>query len=90
MKIKNSITINVCFDVVFDRTNDIENWTNLFSEYKEAKIIKREGDWIFFQLTTHPDKNQKIRSWKSERFIDKKNKTIRAKRCAAPKNWTPK
>jgi aromatase len=61
-------------------TNDIENWTNLFSEYKEAKILKKEGNWIFFQLTTHPDENQKTRTWKSERIIDKKNKTIRAKR----------
>ena len=43
---KNSITIKAPYDRVFDITNDIERWPDLFDEYKDAKILNREGNKI--------------------------------------------
>ena len=37
----NSITINAPYEKVFDISNDIPRWTELFGgEYKEAKVVK--------------------------------------------------
>lgn len=72
---KNSITIKAPYDRVFDITNDIERWTELFDEYKDAKILKREGNKITFQLTNNQDN-----SWRSSRTLDKENKVCTAQR----------
>jgi aromatase len=72
---KNSITIKAPYDRVFDITNDIERWTELFDEYKEAKIISREGNKITFQLT-----NNQGNSWRSWRILDKENRVCTAQR----------
>lgn len=77
---KNSIVINRDFNTVFDITNDIENWTELFTEYKESKILKRNGNEILFQLTTFSEGERPSRTWSSRRIIDKENKQIRAER----------
>ena len=73
--IKNSIIINADIDKVFDITNDIERWPELFNEYTEAKILKREGDKITFQLT-----NNEGKSWRSSRIVDKINYICTAER----------
>ena len=63
----NSITINAPYDTVFDISNDIERWTELFgSEYKEAKILKREGNKLTFKLT-----DDEGNSWQSYRLLHK-------------------
>lgn len=63
----NSITINAPYDKVFDVSNDIERWTELFGgEYKEAKILKREGNKLTFKLT-----DDEGRSWQSFRLLFK-------------------
>ena len=63
----NSILIKAPYDLVFDISNDIERWTELFGgEYKEAKILKREGNKIIFQLT-----DNKGNSWQSFRLLFK-------------------
>lgn len=80
MKIENSITIQRSIDSVFDITNDIASWTNLFTEYQESKVLEKKDNYIKFSLTTKPEKKEKSRSWISERFIDRKNWSIRAKR----------
>ncbi|MBW2221838.1 MAG: SRPBCC family protein [Deltaproteobacteria bacterium] len=72
---KNSITIKAPYDRVFDITNDIERWTELFEEYTEAKIISREGNKITFQLT-----NNQGNSWRSWRLLDKENRVCTAQR----------
>ncbi|MEO3944638.1 SRPBCC family protein [Gorillibacterium sp. CAU 1737] len=79
-RIQNSIEINAGFDVVFDMTNDIENWPNLFTEYKEALVIQKDDNYILFRLTTFPDEDQKTYSWISERRLDRENKKIHARR----------
>ncbi|MDL1956973.1 MAG: polyketide cyclase [Candidatus Desulfofervidus auxilii] len=63
----NSILIKAPYDLVFDISNDIERWTELFGgEYKEAKILKREGNKITFQLT-----DNRGNSWQSFRLLFK-------------------
>ena len=63
----NSILINASYDKIFDISNDIERWTELFGEeYKEAKILKREGNKLTFRLTDHEG-----HSWQSFRLLFK-------------------
>lgn len=65
----NSIVINAPYERVFDISNDIERWTELFGdEYKEAKILKREGNKLTFSLTDNEG-----RSWQSFRLLFKDN-----------------
>ena len=72
---KNSVIINGPYDNVFDITNDIERWPELFDEYTEAKVLNREGNKITFQLT-----NKQGASWRSSRILDKENKVCTAQR----------
>ena len=63
----NSIVINAPYDLVFDISNDIPRWTELFgTEYKEAKIVHKEGNKITFKLT-----DDEGRSWQSWRLLFK-------------------
>lgn len=63
----NSILIKAPYDLVFDISNDIPRWTELFGgEYTEAKIVSREGNKLTFQLTDN-DGN----SWQSFRLLFK-------------------
>lgn len=65
----NSIIINAPYDLVFDISNDIPRWTELFgSEYKKAEILKKEANKLIFQLTDDEDK-----TWVSWRLLYKDN-----------------
>ena len=72
---KNSIFINAPYGSVFDITNDIERWPELFDEYSDAKILSREGNKITFQLT-----NKEGKSWRSSRILDKPGHKCASKR----------
>lgn len=76
----NSITIDAPLDLVWDITNDIENWPRLFSEYAALEVLSREGDSTTFRLTMHPDESGKVWSWVSERTVDRTGRTVRARR----------
>ncbi|CAL9609197.1 SRPBCC family protein [Streptomyces sp. enrichment culture] len=77
---ENSITIDAPFDLVWEMTNDLENWPDLFSEYASVEVLAREGDTTRFRLTMHPDDNGKVWSWVSERTPDRATRTVRARR----------
>ncbi|MDD5691948.1 MAG: SRPBCC family protein [Candidatus Omnitrophica bacterium] len=63
----NSIIINAPYEKVFDISNDITRWTELFgSEYKKAEVVKKEDNKITFRLTDEDDK-----SWQSWRLLFK-------------------
>ncbi len=63
----NSIVINAPYDLVFDISNDIPRWKELFgTEYKKAEITKKEGNKITFRLTDDEDK-----TWQSWRLLFK-------------------
>lgn len=77
---ENSITIDAPFDLVWEMTNDLENWPNLFSEYASVEVLSREGATTTFRLTMHPDENGKVWSWVSERTPDRDKRIVRARR----------
>ncbi|WP_335933278.1 SRPBCC family protein [Streptomyces sp. PTD5-9] len=77
---ENEITVAAPLDLVWDMTNDLENWPNLFSEYASVEILERDGDRTRFRLTMHPDENDKVWSWVSERTVDRAARTVRARR----------
>ena len=63
----NSILINAPYELIFDISNDIPRWTELFGgEYTDAKIVKKEGNKLTFQLT-----NNEGNSWQSFRLLFK-------------------
>jgi aromatase len=67
----NSVVIDRPIDEVWQRMNDLENWTNLFTEYASVEVIEREGETVKFRLTTHPDPENdgQVWSWVSERTM---------------------
>lgn len=59
----NSIIINAPYDSVFDISNAIPRWTELFGgEYQKAEVLKKEGNKIIFRLTD--DEGKSWQSWK--------------------------
>ncbi len=63
----NAILIDAPYEKVFDISNDIPRWTELFgTEYKEATVLKKEGNKLTFRLTDDED-----RSWQSFRLLFK-------------------
>jgi len=59
--------IKAPYDLVFDISNDIPRWTELFgSEYKKAELLEKNANKIVFRLTDEDDK-----SWVSWRLLFK-------------------
>ncbi len=72
----NSIVINAPYELVFDVSNHIERWTELFGkEYASADVLERKGNEITFRLT---DEDKK--SWVSKRWLYKDLKFAYAQR----------
>lgn len=65
----NSIEIQAPRAFVFERTNDLPSWTELFTEYKSVEILERRENYFVFRLTTHPNEEGKSWSWTSWRSI---------------------
>ncbi|MFD3807683.1 SRPBCC family protein [Streptomyces sp. NPDC058611] len=77
---ENEITVNAPLDLVWEVTNDLPNWPQLFSEYAALEILEAEGDTTRFRLTMHPDENGTVWSWVSERTVDRAARSVRARR----------
>ena len=76
----NEIVIAAPMDLVWDMTNDVPSWPELFSEYAAAEILDRSGDTVRFRLTMHPDDEGRVWSWVSERTPDPARRTVDARR----------
>jgi aromatase len=78
-RIENSIDINADVHRVFDITNDIARWPEIFSEYSATKVISREREGryteIVFELA-----NAEGASWRSWRLLDHRGLTAIAER----------
>ncbi len=62
---RNSIVIRAPFRTVFDISNEIERWTELFGEeYVKAEVLERRDNEITFRLT-----DDEGRSWVSKRWL---------------------
>ena len=76
---RNSIVINAPYSQVFDTSNRIERWTELFGdEYVKADVLERKGNEITFRLHDKDGKN-----WVSKRWLYKDLKLAYASR------WDP-
>ena len=65
----NSIVINAPYDLVFDVSNNIERWTELFGdEYVKADILEKKDNKITFRLTDNEGK-----AWVSYRLLFKEH-----------------
>lgn len=76
----NSVTVHAPMDLLWDMTNDVSSWPELFSEYAAAEIINRTDRMTRFRLTMHPDENGQVWSWVSERTADDLTRTVQAHR----------
>jgi aromatase len=76
----NSILIDADIDFVWQMTNDLQRWPDLFSEYASVEILDHTDDTFTFRLTMHPDENGKVWSWVSERTLDPAAHRVRAHR----------
>ncbi|MBH5337744.1 SRPBCC family protein [Streptomyces pactum] len=76
----NEILIDAPLDFVWDVTNDVAGWPQLFSEYASVEILEQHGDTTTFRLTMHPDENGTVWSWVSEREADREARTVWARR----------
>ncbi|MGW5863168.1 SRPBCC family protein [Streptomyces sp. NPDC055239] len=78
-RIENSVVIEADAQRVFEVTNDIGRWPDLFDEYNHAKVVseEREGRWteILFELT-----NPEGSTWSSWRLLDHRELTAVAER----------
>lgn len=75
-----SIVINAPFQLVWDMTNDVARWPELYTEYAAAEIVERDGDTVTFRLTMHPDASGKVWSWVSQRRADLARREVHAHR----------
>nr|AHE14765.1 phosphopantetheine attachment site family protein [uncultured bacterium] len=78
--VDNSVHIAADLDLVWDVTNEVERWPELFTEYAAAQIIQRDGDTVRFRLTMHPDPYGTVWSWVSERTMDRRGRRVTARR----------
>lgn len=76
----NSIVIDAPMELVWQMTNDVASWPQLFSEYAAAEILEQRGDMVVFRLTMHPDEEGRVWSWVSQRTADPATRTVRAHR----------
>ena len=73
---RNSIIINAPYSQVYDTSNRIERWTELFGdEYVKADVLERKGNEITFRLHDKDGKN-----WVSKRWLYKDLKFAYASR----------
>ncbi|MQY11636.1 putative polyketide cyclase [Streptomyces sp. RB5] len=76
----NSIVIDAPMDLVWELTNDLKSWPQLFSEYASVDVIEEDGREITFRLTMHPDEDGTVWSWVSKRVPDPVTRTVDAHR----------
>jgi aromatase len=76
----NEIYIKAPIGLVWEMTNDVRSWPQLFDEYESVEVLDETDGTIRFRLTTHPDESGRQWTWVSERTPDAESYTVRAKR----------
>ncbi|MEU3457043.1 SRPBCC family protein [Micromonospora sp. NPDC006766] len=77
---ENGTDIAAPLPLVWEITNDVARWPELFTEYAAVEILDRTGDTVRFRLTMHPDENGVAWSWVSERTADRATRQVHAHR----------
>jgi aromatase len=76
----NSVLISAPLPLVWDITNDLDGWPDLFIEYASVEVLERSGNTVLFRLTMHPDEQGRVWSWVSERTADPDRRIVSAHR----------
>lgn len=76
----NEVVIAAPMGLVWEMTNDIPSWTELFSEYSAAEVLDERDGVIRLRLALQPDENGKVWDWVSERRPDEATRTVRSQR----------
>jgi aromatase len=76
----NEVLIEAPFDLVWDMTNDVSSWPELFTEYAAAEVLEESSNTVRFRLSMHPDENGTVWSWVSERTTDRAGRRVQARR----------
>lgn len=76
----NTVHIRAPYALVWDMTNDVASWPQLFSEYADAEILHRDGATVRFRLTMYPDEQGRVWSWVSERTMSVEAGEVTARR----------
>lgn len=76
----NSVTIAAPMHLVWEMTNDVTTWPELFSEYASVEVLERGDHSVRFRLTMKPDENGKVWSWVSERTTYLDYRTVHSHR----------
>lgn len=74
------VVIDAPRDFVFDRTNDLSIWPDMFTEYESVDLLEHDGDTFLFRLTTKPDEEGHKWSWISRRRMIRDEWRIEAHR----------
>jgi aromatase len=77
---ENSVVIAAPLPLVWELTNDVTRWTELFTEYKSVDVLARHGNTVRFRLSMLPDENGIVWSWVSERTMDPVRREVHAHR----------
>ena len=76
----NSIHIAAELGIVWQLTNELGRWPDLFTEYASVEILEQHGNTFRFRLTMHPDEQGNAWSWVSERTMDSARHQVTARR----------
>jgi hypothetical protein len=63
------ILVDAPREFVFEQTNDLAQWTDMFTEYERVEILDQGPRHFVFRLTTKPDDEGKVYSWTSRRDL---------------------
>lgn len=77
---ENAVVIAAPLELVWELTNDVTGWPNLFTEYATVEVLRQAGNTVLFRLTMVPDESGVTWSWVSERTADPDRREVRAHR----------
>ncbi|WP_049579155.1 SRPBCC family protein [Nocardiopsis sp. SBT366] len=80
VKLQYSTIIDAPYDLVWEVTNDVARWTDLFPGHASVDVIHHEGDTVRFRITKHPDEQGRVMTWVSDRTMYRDEGEARAVR----------
>lgn len=66
-----SIVIDAPPDLVWDMTNDVGSWPQLFPDYAATDVVGHDGDSVRVRITMRPDERGVSHGWTVERRSDR-------------------
>ncbi|WP_067975229.1 SRPBCC family protein [Nocardiopsis trehalosi] len=77
---EHAIVIDAPMGLIWDMTNDVESWPDLFLGYADVEILERRGATTVVRLTREPLPDGTVQQWTSERTADPVARTVRTRR----------